>query len=432
MTTFNWLQLSAGYCGQQDFVTPSTTTSDFRIFPVSVDGVPASGRQSEDMVRKTGQFGAMAAPLPGGRDGATFTVRLPFLLGLLTYDETTATWNTGDQASPAMNLIASALGSKNGSVSSTSDFLQGLNMWIEAYAAAGVASAAADNVVTVKSPTPGGGAFSPGQFFACTDGTEITGGFIKSISSNTLTLAEDAARRAVTDDDIIPTWTIALTSAEQIAMTWRFWGIDAAQLIQLVGCMATAIRIMGAPGKTPEVEIDYIATDYQWLDSGGGLQFPSDLWEYCAPVTGYSGARTTINGTQTCGLEEWMLTIECVLAERMCASGLQGVSQRETVNRIATITFMIPEDTDRAPANGDSYWEDQFTGAANFQLGFEVLTTPGKCLAFLMPAGRLAVPPAPQERNNAIYWQLTMRAGAYNGDGGSTLPADTVLRIGGA
>lgn len=225
MATFNWLQMSAGYCAQQFFDAPSTTTADFRIFPVSVDGVPTSGRQSEDMVRKTGQFGAKAAPLPGGRDGATFTIRLPLLLGLILYDETTATWNTGDQASPAMNLIASALGSKNGSVVSTENFLQGLNMWIEAYSAGGVASAAADNLVTVKNPTPGGTAFAPGQFFASTDGSGITGGFIKSISGDTLTLTEDADRRAVTDDDIIPTWTIALTSAEQIAMTWRFWAL---------------------------------------------------------------------------------------------------------------------------------------------------------------------------------------------------------------
>lgn len=443
MARFNWLQVSAGFApqisgGAPDYNTPNTTLGNYRIFPCALDGPPTPGRQGEDLRRKTGQFGAQSAPLPGSRDGTTFTTRMPFYLGRFDFDPTTDTWQADDQASPAQVLLANIFGSRNSNAETdAADFQQGLSMWPGPYAGGGVASSGAANTVTVKNPTPGGGAFAAGEFFASVDDTStvtrLSRGWIKSIASHALTMFEDFDTQPQADDDILPTWTLALTEQQQIPLTWQFWGVDASQLIRLIGCVATEVRIMGAPGKTPEIEIDWICTDFQWIAGSGGLQTPTDEWRYARPVTGEFDARTTIGGDLTCGLEEWMLTVTLTVNARGCASGLQGVSARDTDDRTPVLTFQIPDDmAGYATIDNDNAWSDCYLNGYKKSLSFMCGDVPGAILAILLPRAHLATPPQLTERNNALYWTLSWRADTYSDDGGSTAPADTICRVGGA
>lgn len=432
---FNWMNVSAGFAREAAFGTPNTDLGDYRIFPAAIDGVPTPGRTGEDVRRKTGQFGSYLPTIPNGRDGSTFTVQFPWTVGLLTYDAMTGTFQTGNGQSPTGVLLANLLGSRNSNVSTDANLIQGLNTWIQAYAADGVSSAADASHVTVKA-SPGGAAYAVGAFVATCDDvdapTRMQTGFIKSKSGDALTLSEDSAQTAQADDSLIPSWTAALTSEQQIPMSWQFWGIDSAQLIRLAGCMATEARIMCPPGKTPMVEIDYIATDMQWIASGGGLQVPADLWELCAPLTGESGARVMIAGSQWCGTEEMQITITVDLQPVGCASGIQGVTTRDSRDRRVEITFLAPEDTDNAPVDGNSFYEGAWASRSHLSFGLQVGDEPGRIAAIWAPLGYIFNQPTLQERNGALYWQVTIVPGIYSGDGSSTAPGNTVFRVGGA
>jgi hypothetical protein len=133
-------------------------------------------------------------------------------------------------------------------------------------------------------------------------------------------------------------------------------------------------------------------------------------------------------------MEEWMLTVTCEVQARQCASGLQGVSSRDTVDRTAVLSFQIPEDTVRAPdgATSESYWGTIFAQSTKHSLGFQCGGIPGQILGILMPRAHLSTPPTVAERSNALYWTLSWRADTYTADGGTTAPADTILRLGGA
>jgi len=433
---FNWMNVSAGFAREAAFGTPNTDLGDYRIFPAAIDGVPTPGRTGEDVRRKTGQFGSYLPTLPGGRDGSTFTVQFPWTVGLLTYDAATGTFQTGNGQSPFGVLVANFLGSRNSNVSSDANLIQGLNTWIQAYAADGVASAADASHVTVKNPTPGGAAYTVGNFVATCDDiadpTRMQYGFIKSKSGDALTLSEDAADTAQADDSLIPSWTAALTAEQQIPMTWQFWGIETAQLIRLAGCMASEVRLICPPGKTPMCEIDYISTDMQWIASGGGLQVPADLWELCAPMTGEFGARVTVAGAVFCGIEEFQITITADLQPIGCASGIQGVTTRDTRDRRVEITFLSPEDTDNAPTDGNSFFEYGWIAKTPLSVGTYVGNAPGRIAATWMPLGYVFNQPTLQERNGALYWQVTIVPGIYSGDGASTGPGNSVFRVGGA
>ena len=289
-----------------------------------------------------------------------------------------------------------------------------------------------------------GETFLPGQAYATVGADPFvshSAGFIKSVSTVTGQLFEDAGDNPTVDDTVDPMLTFynGTTVAQPTPRTFAMYGDGAAQLCKFVGCMPQQLQISMTAGQVPMATFTYVFTDYEYATSGGGLQAVTN-YQRLAPIMGDERGRVFINGTSTgtadpdgtCGLTDLQLTIDCELTPIPCHAGAQGYSDSIVRRRVATVTGSVPWTNDLTPAfvsGTDNIFNNALTNGTTISLSMQTGANSGKLMQFLIPAAIVKAQSSQVDQNGLQGFDFTLGVGSYDGDGASTNAGDSDIRL---
>jgi hypothetical protein len=224
------------------------TAGSFQYVPAEVD-LPDLGRQTQEMTQFTSAFGGNATPIIGGKDsGNSFTIRLPLEGFKVGYDPTAENpGGTGVIGSTAV-LLGMALGSNASAASNHANLIAGAHLSNSVYDAGDVASA------TTGAITYTSGTYLEGQYIVDgATGTDFQQGWITDDDAGTkvLSLFLASANSAIAAENTYGTAVAYLSNAEQVPITLRFVGENAAYVVDLQGCMCSGGSLNLAAGQVP-------------------------------------------------------------------------------------------------------------------------------------------------------------------------------------
>lgn len=262
-------------------------------------------------------------------------------------------------------------------------------------------------------------------------------GFVKSYSTTTQELFEDAIATPANGDDVYPTVTFYAGSTVQqpTFRTFGLFGDDATLYAQFVGCWPQRMVINANAGQTPTVEFTFGFTDYEMNTSDGGLQSVTN-YQRVAPLLGTDNARVFINGTSTgtadpdgtCGVTDLQLEVSCEYTEVSCHAASQGVSTVSLNRRIGTLRFSALWSSDIISGT-DSIFGNSLTNDTTFSFSLQTGSTAGKAFGFLIPAAKVRTQPGITDANGLLAVSVEAGPSAYSGDSGTGAPSDSILRV---
>ena len=421
MAFWAWRDKSVGFAVQTDYETENITDAEFltTVVPVEV-AFPDHVREVEEFEASVTQVGAFEPPVPGSKHGGSFRLRMPVRGFKSGYNGASDSPGVdADIISSEILLWANALGSANGSVTTTANMNAGLHLEdADNYSNDSLVSAA--DAATLELGAGEGASWSPGNFVLV--GTETTdtapcAGFIKSISTDTLTLFENAQNQAAAADDVWPTVTAYQSGAEPKALSFRMYGDDTTFCLVYVGCVATSWTYSGAPGKTGFLEIEYSYTDRKWNTDDGGQQV-ADAFLRVPPALGGQNGYFTIDG-DSADVADFEVSCEMTPAYIASHSGAQGVADVVITERKITATFAEAHASGAGEiTSGEHVYENKLVNGTTMSLGLYVGHTPGKVFAMLLPAVHVMEQPQPELIDGLLYHRVTTRISAYTGAGG--------------
>lgn len=434
MAAQSWSYKSVSFAGQQDLVTEAST--DFVKFACEV-AIPKRGRELQEVDYAMGQVGARKGPVVGVRQGSEFTIKGPLTMLKTGYNPATAApGDTGQTTSPIAVLLANALGSRNASIASAANLRNGVGLYNEAYDAAAVIASSTTSVI--KLDTGLGAGILPGSLIAI--GVPTTNalrqlGWVASISTDDVNLAEAWSQAALANDNILPTATATLNGNEQVPLTFMIKGKEASFNDVGIGCVCKNIKLSFDAGMVPIVELSYGAYgDWYRKSTGGAVTIPDDDYKVLKPLAGAFGGRLTVDGTVTCGIEKLAIEVAIDVQPRVCHSALQGVDAVNTVMRTLTVSFSVPRDSTDTLTNGDDQWQTWLTtGTAKTLIGY-VGSEAGNIFTIAMPSLLCLEEPQLEDIGGRVYYAIKAGPGVvdYLGDGTitDTAPQNSVLMLG--
>lgn len=431
----SWSYKTFSFARQADLTTEAST--NFIKYACEV-AIPKRGREVVDLDYATGQFGSRGPVVVGARQGGEISIKAP-LCGLRTgYDPATSAPGDANLTTPPIAiLLANALGSRNGSVSSAANYSQGVGLYNEAYDAAAVVSSSTTTVVNLDSGL-GAGILLQSLLAIGVPTTNALRqlGWVYSIATDAVTLAEAWTGAANNGDNVLPSATACLNANEQIPMTFVIRGAQASFVDVAVGCVAKSIKLTCEAGQVPMVEITYGVFGDMYRDStGGAVEVPDDDWPVLRPVVGAFGGRATVNGTALCGLEKLMLDIALDVQPRLCHGALQGVSQVDTVSKQVTLSFSVPRDsTDTIEGDGNDQWQAALASAAAFPIAVYCGSQAGLIWSCYLPTMSIMEEPQLEDVGGRVYYAVKLRPAPMDqiGDGtiNGTAPQNSVVSMG--
>lgn len=448
MARWAWELKTVGFSRQTDLTTENTNITlvsgggEMVAFTPEVD-VPDFVRSLETFAAATGQAGAKETPAVGSKDGGTFKIRHPMQAYKSGYVRSTdVPGTTQGVVSPIAVLLANALGSNNGSPTAA-QFAAGSHLSHIAWSAGGVGAGSSTTILKLTDAT---GA-TIGAFVVTStadDGVPAVAWIKNAVTAGgppddaTYYDAVAAADVAAAADDLHPTSTAWLSGLTQIPMTVSIFGDNASFRIALIGCVANKITIGAKPGMTPMVEIEYTYTDRKWYASGGAL-FATATFQRAQPLLGQNGARLNYgasggSGALTCGVSDFVVSVEYTLARVPCHGKAQGVSEVVVTERKVRAEFSIPHDSGDTITSGEHLYEEDLRNGTAKSIAVYVGLTSGKMFSILLPSVHHAEQPKLENKDGLLSHKIVMEAGTYYADGTAgaigTAPADTVLRVG--
>lgn len=431
----SWSYKTLSFAGQADLTTEAST--NFIKYACEV-AIPKRGREVVDLDYATGQWGGKLAVVAGARQGGEISIKAP-LCGLRTdYDPASKAPGDANLTTPPIAiLLANALGSRNGSVSSAADYSQGVGLYNEAYDAAAVVSSSTTSVVNLDTGL-GAGILLQSLLAIGVPTTNLLRqlGWVAEVNTDAVSLGEEWTGAASNGDNVLPSATACLNANEQIPMTFVIRGAQASFVDVAVGCVAKSIKLTCEAGQVPMVEITYgVFGDMYRDDTGGAVEVPDDDWPVLRPVVGAFGGRLTIDGTAMCGIEKLTVDIALDVQPRLCHNALQGVSQVDTVAKSVTVSFSAPRDsTDTIDAGGNDPWQTALANASAFSLAAYVGTQAGNIWSCVLPSLSVQEEPQLEDVGGRVYVGVKCRpsSGAQFGDGTitGTAPQNSMLSMG--
>ena len=431
MAAQSWAYKSVSFAYQSDLVTEGS--SDVVKFACEV-AIPKRGRELQTLDYAVGQVGASKAPIPGVRQGSEFTIKAPLTMFKRDYDPAADAPGDGNQTtSPIAVLIANALGSRNASIASAADLRNGVGLYNETYDEAAVVASSTTSVI--KLDTGLGAGILPGALIAI--GIPTTNalrqlGWVASISTDDVNLAEAWSGAASNGDNLLPTATATLNGNEQVPLTFSMKGKEANFNDVGIGCVCKSIKLSFDAGMVPMVEMTYGAYgDFYRKSTGGAVTVPDDDYDVLRPVAGAFGGRLTIDGAVSCGIEKLSLEIAIDVQPRVCHSALQGVDAVNTVNRSLSVSFSAPRDSSDAINNGNDPWQHRLASGTSFSLFGYVGNFAGQIFSFATPSLQVEEEPQLEDIGGRVYVAVKAKPGVVSTVGNGTItdtaPQNTVF-----
>lgn len=433
---------SVGIARQAAYATENTTDASFTYGVVECD-LPEVAQDAFDVMASANVPGTYYAPATGARRGSVKVKAYSHGLKKL-YDPTAEEVGiTAGVLHLHAILMALALGSNSDAITSDAEFLQGFGLFRPNFTASKTATYGNNDVASVASTSQfdvqaGNGAdYQPGQLFACgsskTD-TAPTVGWIKTITTDTITLAYAAANTAVINDDTWSTGVAALTNQQPAPFTMRITGDNAADKLALIGCQIDKLT-MTIKAKEPlllEFEISFAGIAY--YSTGGGLQALTVKPQLAQPLIGGKGARALIGiaggGLTATTLGEIVIEVTNTAANVDGIGAADGTAERINVERRVAVKVAYPRDSSDPMTNNRTYWENAFEAGTDVALAVESGILPGTGTAIFMPALHQFEAPKTVDREGLKFEEINLRPSQYSDDTGTTAPADTPLRFG--
>jgi hypothetical protein len=411
-------------------------TADFTKFACEV-AIPKRGRELQEVDYAVGQVGARKGPVVGVRQGSEFTIKGPLTMLKTGYNPTTAApGDTNQTTSPIAVLLANALGSRNASIASGANLRNGVGLYNEAYDDAAVVASSTTSII--KLDTGLGAGILPGSLIAI--GVPATNalrqlGWVASISTDDVNLAEAWSQAALANDNVLPSATATLNGNEQVPLTFSIKGKEASFNDVGIGCVCKNIKLSFDAGMVPIVELTYGAYgDWYRKATGGAVTIPDDNYKVLRPIAGAFGGRLTIDGTVTCGIEKLALEIAIDVQPRVCHSALQGVDAVNTVMRTLTVSFSVPRDSGDTLTNGDDQWQTWLAGGESKTMIGTVGSEAGSIFSMAMASLLCLEEPQLEDIGGRVYYSIKAGPGAVSGFGNGTIadtaPQNSVLLLG--
>lgn len=431
MAAQSWAYKSVSFAYQSDLVTEGS--SDVVKFACEV-AIPKRGREVQTLDYAVGQVGATKAPIPGVRQGSEFTIKAPLTQFKRDYDPAADAPGDGSQTtSPIAVLLANALGSRNASIASAANLRNGVGLYNEAYDDAAVVASSTTSVI--KLDTGLGAGILPGSLIAI--GVPTTNalrqlGWVASVATDDVNLAEAWSTAALANDNVLPTATATLNGNEQVPLTFSMKGKESSFNDVGIGCVCKNIKLSFDAGMVPMVELTYGAYgDFYRKSTGGAVTVPDDDYDVLRPVAGAFGGRLTIDGSVTCGIEKLAIEVAIDVQPRLCHSALQGVSQVDTVNRALSVSFSVPRDSTDTINNGNDPWQHRLDSSTSFSLFGYVGNVAGNIFSFGSPSLQVDEEPQLEDIGGRVYVAVKAKPGVVSqvGDGTitDTAPQNTVF-----
>jgi hypothetical protein len=428
-----WAYRSVTFAGQQDLVTEAST--DLTVFACEV-AIPKRGRESADLDYAVGQVGAGKGPVTGVRQGSEFSIKFPLTMLKTGYNPSTSTpGDTNQTTSPAAVLLANALGSRNASIASAANLRNGVGLYNETYDETAVVASSTTSLVKLDAGL--GAGILPGSLLAI--GVPTTNalrqlGWVASVSTDDVNLAEAWSQAALSGDNILPSATATLNGNEQIPLTFFIKGRSASFNDVAIGAVCKSIKLTMEAGMVPMVEMTYSAYgDFYRKTTGGAVTLPDDDYKVLKPLAGAFGGRLTVDTAVTCGFEKLTLDIAIDVQPVKCFSGLQGVSAVNTVNRQLSVSFSVPRDSADTITDGNDPWQTRFANETYFTLLGYVGSAAGNIFAFAMATLLITEEPQMEDIGGRVYIAVKAKPGVVDffGDGTSsdTAPQNSVLML---
>ena len=359
-----------------------------------------------------------------------------------------ATENPGDTGVIPfwLSMIANALGSQIGIVTTAADFWKGKHLANSEYTAAGVASATA-TAITLDDNTASDKVLGGELIVTALSPTSTTPqmGFVKTKVAQVLSLFE-AALNTVNDPaaNVYGTANAWLSIAllNQIPCTMRWKGQDAAFCYILKDCICDGFKLKWDAGDVPSVELTYKFYDFSIDTTLGGLEIPPYFMRL-PQIIGSANGRVMLNSAVKCGLAGCELEYKLDVKEIVCHSAAQGVGGVALLKPRISAKFSVLHDsadlaydaTGSSAAAGQHIWQSWFERQTAFSIGCYVGSQVGRVFAFLLPAVRLTAAPTVEDRDGELAWGLQVEAGLYTADASDTAetsatsPLDSGFRI---
>jgi hypothetical protein len=443
MARHGWKQKSVGIARQTDFLTENTTGGSFTWMYAEVS-IPEETQAIFDVMAKANAIGTHYAPAVGAR---TAKMSLKFTsYGLKRgYDPETQEPGVTSGVIPGTSLlIGLAMGSLSPDVTSDAEFLQGFGLSRCDFTSSKGATFGNADVGAVTSASlfdvgaGNGGDYTPGQLFVCGSSkadTACSVSWIKTIATDTITLADACANTPVIGDDTFGTWVACLTNAQPVPFTLILTGSEATDKVAYIGCQVDSWKCTVKDSEVEQWELEISAAGVKAYNTGGGLQALSVLPQLPRPLIGNAGGRVTIgvDGSAMVAVTVGEVVIEGANeAARVGSIGaMNGTAERINIDRVVKITVKWPRSTTDTITNGEFPWQTYMTNGTPVSLALYSGATVGTGSAWRMPALHQSEPPKLIDEGGLKYDQLTLRPEQYTGDTGSTPPANAPIARGG-
>ena len=445
---------------QADLTTP-TTLADNEMVAILGDAPKVTfATELAELELMTGQVGAAPEKLPGRRSGSLqFSVPLQgFKTGrnAATEDPGEAPVSGAEVIPPWLVLVANALGCNVEALAGATLSDKNTNFWrgtflsCSDYAASGVTAAGTDST-HVQGDAGEGALHTAGQLIAAAQLATIAPllGWIKTKVSNLMTLFEAGRAPSANYDDntanVYGTAT-AWQSDDQPRYLTAYWtGPDAKFCYVLSGLVCESFKLQLDAGQTPTIEFTYRFYDFTMDKTKGGLVVP-DSYTRTPQLVGTKSGQLMLDGSVKCGLESVALEWKATIRESKCHHASQGIGSVSVIKPRTTLSFSVPHDVDDvvydetgAPSNvGSHQWQSSLELGTTHSVGVYVGPSVGKCLALLLPAGRVSAVPGIGDREGGQAYSVVLEATSYSGDSddvgentSANCPINSVLRIAG-
>lgn len=219
-------------------------------------------------------------------------------------------------------------------------------------------------------------------------------------------------------------YVVWLSTAAATPLTIDWLGTDSTAHIRYFDALPSKATLTLAAKQAPMLEVEFTFLNWTNVGSGGAPADYAYAYPRIPPFIGANGARALFSGGSAICPSTVVIEMMQTLVEVPCASSEQGASMLKDTNRSVTVAVTrTPSDLSTTP------WTDS-AGSTPAALQIDLANTPGRAASVKMPAPQLKEQPTPTGVNDLIGLTSVYEPLPYEGDTGSTAPADVPFAIG--
>lgn len=296
-----------------------------------------------------------------------------------------------------------------------------------AYAADDLTGTANANTMSATSD-PG-----PGVLLAAGDAGAVEAmGWVKSWTAGTATLFESLDIQPGEDVHRYAVRTLypAATSNNPASFTFRVVGEPTSQDIRIRGCKVSKLTFREEADRK-WVDIEFVGYGGKADLSSGGLQIPTRYLEL-EPALGRGNARvvvgsnvisslagTTYQPDGSCDVRDLTLTIDFPHQIVRCPTRPEGVAEVGILAPLASCSFWTPK-VSNYEVGGVNIFEAAWLNKTQISVTSYFGDRAGRIFCWRIPAGVITAHPTPAVQDRTWGWTVSLEAGHYDGDSGSS------------